>query len=143
MLCFLMNRRPPRSTRTDTLFPDTTLFRSVRGPQGLAETALVVGDEAGGGGEDAAGRAVVALQPDHLGNGEIVLEAQDVADLGATPAVDRLVVVADAAEVAVALRPEAKPEVLRKVGVLVLVDQDVRSEERRAGQECVSKVKSQ
>src|SRR3546814_4253650 len=35
---FLMIRRPPRSTRTDTLFPDTTLFRSVvhnpRGVQG-------------------------------------------------------------------------------------------------------------
>src|SRR3546814_16722609 len=34
MLCsyfffFLMIRRPPRSTRTDTLFPYTTLFRSV------------------------------------------------------------------------------------------------------------------
>src|SRR3546814_4198155 len=27
--CFLMLRRPPRSTRTDTLFPYTTLFRSV------------------------------------------------------------------------------------------------------------------
>src|SRR3546814_19995112 len=27
--CFLMIRRPPRSTRTDTLFPDTTLFRSL------------------------------------------------------------------------------------------------------------------
>src|SRR3546814_16857697 len=26
---FLMLRRPPRSTRTDTLFPDTTLFRSL------------------------------------------------------------------------------------------------------------------
>src|SRR3546814_19510401 len=26
-----MNRRPPRSTRTDTLFPYTTLFRSARG----------------------------------------------------------------------------------------------------------------
>src|SRR3546814_17943438 len=25
---FLRIRRPPRSTRTDTLFPDTTLFRS-------------------------------------------------------------------------------------------------------------------
>src|SRR3546814_18350277 len=24
-----MIRRPPRSTRTDTLFPDTTLFRSI------------------------------------------------------------------------------------------------------------------
>src|SRR3546814_16925498 len=30
ILCFfLMIRRPPRSTRTDTLFPYTTLFRSV------------------------------------------------------------------------------------------------------------------
>src|SRR3546814_2004158 len=28
---FLMIRRPPRSTRTDTLFPYTTLFRSVHG----------------------------------------------------------------------------------------------------------------
>src|SRR3546814_2706037 len=28
---FLMIRRPPRSTRTDTLFPYTTLFRSWRG----------------------------------------------------------------------------------------------------------------
>src|SRR3546814_5628421 len=30
-LFFLMIRRPPRSTRTDTLFPYTTLFRSKRG----------------------------------------------------------------------------------------------------------------
>src|SRR3546814_4361892 len=31
ILCFfLMIRRPPRSTRTDTLFPYTTLFRSPR-----------------------------------------------------------------------------------------------------------------
>src|SRR3546814_16829714 len=28
LLFFLMSRRPPRSTRTDTLFPYTTLFRS-------------------------------------------------------------------------------------------------------------------
>src|SRR3546814_17185678 len=31
-----MKRRPPRSTRTDTLFPYTTLFRSPQGPE--AET---------------------------------------------------------------------------------------------------------
>src|SRR3546814_11950713 len=31
---FLMIRRPPRSTRTDTLFPYTTLFRSGGGFQG-------------------------------------------------------------------------------------------------------------
>src|SRR3546814_19071230 len=29
---FLMIRRPPRSTRTDTLFPYTTLFRSIDAP---------------------------------------------------------------------------------------------------------------
>src|SRR3546814_4172053 len=40
---FLMIRRPPRSTRTDTLFPYTTLFRSQAGhrPQGdLADRLL-------------------------------------------------------------------------------------------------------
>src|SRR3546814_12270479 len=35
-----MIRRPPRSTRTDTLFPYTTLFRSLGGTLGL-ETATV------------------------------------------------------------------------------------------------------
>src|SRR3546814_9732213 len=33
LLFFLMIRRPPRSTRTDTLFPYTTLFRSSDGPR--------------------------------------------------------------------------------------------------------------
>ena len=127
-------------------------------------------------------RAVVALEPDDLGAGEVVLEAQDVVDLGAAPAVDRLVVVADAADVfgrarrrlhglssgfgvipgrgrklaspesilavrghgfraralrrrprddggvcsaARALRQQPQPEILRDVGVLVLVHQDV------------------
>src|SRR3546814_3475014 len=34
---FLMIRRPPRSTRTDTLFPYTTLFRSRRESDAEAE----------------------------------------------------------------------------------------------------------
>src|SRR3546814_11970153 len=38
---FLIKRRPPRSTRTDTLFPYTTLFRAARG---------VVADEVACGG---------------------------------------------------------------------------------------------
>src|SRR3546814_11464613 len=33
---FLRIRRPPRSTRTDTLVPDTTLFRSIRPGDTLA-----------------------------------------------------------------------------------------------------------
>src|SRR3546814_4937100 len=38
-----MIRRPPRSTRTDTLFPYTTLFRSERHPRG-DETLADFGD---------------------------------------------------------------------------------------------------
>src|SRR3546814_12063031 len=37
---FLMIRRPPRSTRTDTLFPYTTLFRSGAGGGALAAGAM-------------------------------------------------------------------------------------------------------
>src|SRR3546814_12089915 len=44
MFCvvFLMIRRPPRSTRTDTLFPYTTLFRSAATRFGL-RTGIVTG----------------------------------------------------------------------------------------------------
>src|SRR3546814_3570578 len=50
---FLMRRRPPRSTRTDTLFPYTTLFRSPFGPDRLdqrghmgdaTEPAVILGE---------------------------------------------------------------------------------------------------
>ena len=56
-------------------------------------------DEMRGGGEDVAGRAIVAFEPDHLRAGKILLEPQDVVDFGAAPAIDRLIVVADAADI--------------------------------------------
>src|SRR3546814_4137902 len=37
-----MIRRPPRSTRTDTLFPYTTLFRSMMGQQSNASSGLAI-----------------------------------------------------------------------------------------------------
>src|SRR3546814_14905913 len=44
-LVFLMVRRPPRSTRTDTLFPYTTLFRSAGLSWVLAACVQGWGDE--------------------------------------------------------------------------------------------------
>src|SRR3546814_8136082 len=41
-----MIRRPPRSTRTDTLFPYTTLFRSALGAYGYSVYAVAIGAEA-------------------------------------------------------------------------------------------------
>src|SRR3546814_12755501 len=57
-----MIRRPPRSTRTDALFPYTTLFRS--------RLACVAG----------VGRFVVTLaqgEGDHLADGRLVVDDQD------------------------------------------------------------------
>src|SRR3546814_12687108 len=41
IIFFLMIRRPPRSTRTDTLFPYTTLFRSLPAPLARALGVVV------------------------------------------------------------------------------------------------------
>src|SRR5262249_36065368 len=73
------------------------------GEERLAEPALIVRDEVRGGAEDMAGRAVVPFQPDHGRAGKVLFETENVVDLGAVPAVDRLVVVADATDVAVPL----------------------------------------
>src|SRR3546814_3307358 len=57
---FLMIRRPPRSTRTDTLFPYTTLFRS------LDKDALARGDR------ERVAQVLRALERDVAGEGEVV-----------------------------------------------------------------------
>src|SRR3546814_15626994 len=69
---FLMIRRPPRSTRTDTLFPYTTLFRS---DEGLGR-ARQLGGLGGPGGDSRSGlvaHCVSALEP-RLHVGEAVLQ---------------------------------------------------------------------
>src|SRR3546814_16311085 len=54
MFFFLISRRPPRSTRTDTLFPYTSLFRSDVEVEGLREAGL--GEAGGDADAQAAGR---------------------------------------------------------------------------------------
>src|SRR3546814_19847412 len=44
LVFFLMIRRPPRSTRTDTHFPHTTLFRSPAGADARAHARRAVHD---------------------------------------------------------------------------------------------------
>src|SRR3546814_1367100 len=72
-----MIRRPPRSTRTDTLFPYTTLFRSRRGRQarpdrGVAEVSLQPQRDDQRDGEE---RGVREYQRDRAG-GEVAVPEQ-------------------------------------------------------------------
>src|SRR3546814_12201969 len=61
---FLMNRRPPRSTRTDPLFPYTTLFRSLRARPGKIKGRA--GDAAAAGARPLFRKRRAALQTDRV-----------------------------------------------------------------------------
>ncbi len=84
-----------------------------------------LGDERVGGGEDRRRRAEVLRERDDVGAGEALFEVEDVAHRGGAEAVDGLRVVADTRD-AGAVRPKPADDVgLQRVGVLVLVHEDV------------------
>ncbi len=95
------------------------------GPQFLLPTGGIVADHLPGGGEDIAGGAVVLLQFDDLGIGEVLVEFQNDAGIGAPPAIDGLVIIAHDTEVAVFLREQRDEPVLSEVDVLVFIHQEV------------------
>ena len=74
--------------------------------------------------ENDLGRPVVAFELDDRDFRKVVLEIENVAEVGAAPLVDRLIRIADDREVAVHLRQAPDQQVLRPVRVLVLVDHD-------------------
>ena len=69
-------------------------------PETLAFTVLVVKDHPVGRQQDFPGRSVVLFEFNLLVGGKVPLELEDVLEMGASPRVDRLVVVADNAEIA-------------------------------------------
>src|SRR3546814_10366772 len=66
LVFFLMRRRPPRFTRTDTLFPYTTLFRSRHGHRARRVAVLEVA-RLGGGEQVDDEQAVRAAQGEPVG----------------------------------------------------------------------------
>src|SRR3546814_5072654 len=80
-----MIRRPPRSTRTDTLFPYTTLFRSVIAGRGVARRHQHQGIDilAMPRGIAECGRTAHAVRGDHDAGGTAAAQGLDVSgDLG-------------------------------------------------------------
>ena len=70
-------------------------------------------------------RAVVLLQPHDARVGKILFELENVADVGAAPRVDALILIADSADVLVLAGQQLHQFVLRAVRVLVLVDEQI------------------
>src|ERR1019366_1813118 len=95
------------------------------GPELLALAREVVLHHGARRRQNVLGGAVVLLQANGLGVGVVVFEIQDVADIGATPAVDGLVFVAHHADIAMLFGEQAHQIVLGAVGILILVDHDV------------------
>src|SRR3546814_19309560 len=112
MFFFLMIRRPPRSTRTDTLFPYTTLFRSV-----LHKPSCLFREQ--------------ALLPHDLAPTQKFVAARG-SMLTQNHATNRI----PGAE-----RAEYGDRTAGQV-ILIGVERNHRSEERRVGKECVSTCRS-
>ena len=95
------------------------------GPQLFALAAQVVGDHGAGSFQNDLRRPVVLLQADDPGVGKVLFELENVADVGAAPGVDALVLVAHRADVFVLAGQQLHQLVLRAVGVLIFVDQHI------------------
>ncbi len=94
------------------------------GPKPFAFALGIVGNHRAGGFENVLGGPVILFEPDHFGIREVALEIEDVADVGAAPAIDGLILVTHHADVLVGLGEQAHQVVLAAIGVLVFVDHD-------------------
>ena len=81
---------------------------------------VVVSDDGVGRVQDGLGRAVILLQADEAGIGELLLKIQDIFDRRAAEAVNALVIVADHANILPPPRQKRGQEILQVVRILVL-----------------------
>src|SRR5580692_145921 len=96
-----------------------------RGPKVFAFAADVVGDHGGCSLQNVLGGAVVLFEADNLGLGKILLELENVANVSAAPGINRLIFVAHGADVVALAGQHAHEFVLRTVGVLIFVDEQI------------------
>ena len=98
---------------------------AVVGPEGLALAAHVVLDDTVGGVQNISGGAIVLFQTDRFCPGENLLKVEDIFNRSTAEFVDRLVIVANDADVVGATRQQPHQMELRNARVLVLVHDDI------------------
>ena len=70
-------------------------------------------------------RPVILFKANNLGTGKVFLKPQNISDLSPAPAIDRLVVIADATDIVAALSQQTQPKILGDVRILIFVDQHI------------------
>ena len=94
-------------------------------PELLALAPLVIADQRVCRVQDIAGRPVILFQPDGFRAGILLFKFQDIGNRRAPEFIDRLVVVADYADVLPPARKQRAEHILGMVGVLVFIHKDV------------------
>ena len=97
----------------------------IRSPKVLALALDVVLHHGAGNVENCLRRTIVLFEPDRLRVGKVVLKVEDVGDVGAAPFVDRLIFIANYRDVLRFLRQQTNQRKLKRVCILVLINQDV------------------
>src|SRR5690606_25238502 len=94
-------------------------------PELLVGSSGILADNVLGGFKNGGGTAVILLQLDNGRARKVAFEIQDIREVRAAPAVDRLPVIANHADVPLRADETFDDGVLRSIGILVLVDKDV------------------
>ncbi len=109
----------PRAEKLDRL-----ALAGIR-PQGFFLAACIVGNHLIGGVQDVRRRTVILLQLDNRRIGIILFKIQNVSNIRAAPAINRLVIIAHNAQVMTFRRQKSHQLILRIVRVLILVHHNV------------------
>ena len=95
------------------------------GPKGLLLAMDIVGDQRGRRVQNRLTGTVVLFELDDAGTGEIGFVPEDVLNVGPAESVDGLVFVTDSTEILMPGSQQAYQLVLRRIGVLIFIDQQV------------------
>src|SRR5258708_3943960 len=95
------------------------------GAEGFAESVRIIFNDGAGGVQNTLRGTVVAFEANDFGAGKIARKAEQNTNVRAAPPIDRLVLVADDADILVRADQQAQQIVLHAIGILIFVDVNV------------------
>ena len=120
-----LNHRPGFIFSVETLDHTDLFTLGTRRPERFVFTLLVVFNHLVGSVEDIGRRAIILLHFDDVSPGKVLFKIEDIARISAAPAIDRLIIITDHAEVVPLAGEPLHQGELGDVGILILINHDV------------------